>query len=381
VRPMRFADGLAEIARLFELQAAGKGLRFTFSVEGTLPAAVRADEKRVRQILINLLGNALKFTPSGAVALRVRYQREMARFEIEDTGPGMTEAELSRVFEPFERGSAASGMSVGSTGLGLTIARMLTELMGGEMMVKSTPGQGTTFTIRLFLPESRGALPPGDAARLRRTGYAGPRRHVLVVDNEEADRRLLQDLLQPLGFAVTTVASGEEALLQLAQAEPFDAVFMDLAMPGIDGWESIRRLRAAGHRLPVAVVSANAFDKRLDNDVGLPSDDFLVKPVRVAELLDWLGRHLALQWTVAERPPEPQPAAEGPLPPAPLLRALHDAVSLGHVRGIGRQIDAIEAADPAHSAFATRMRLLARQFQFDAMNDVLMKALDERRAA
>jgi signal transduction histidine kinase/ActR/RegA family two-component response regulator len=383
VRAMRFADGLAEIARLFELQAAGRGLHFTFSVDGTLPAVVRADEKRLRQILINLLGNALKFTQAGQVSLRVRYQREMARFEIGDTGPGMTADELSRVFEPFERGSAASGMSVGSTGLGLTIARMLTELMGGEMTVKSTPGQGTTFTIRLFLPEAHGPVPAAEALPSRRTGYGGARRRVLVVDNEEADRRLLADLLVPLGFEVVTAASGEEALVQLAQPHIVDAVFMDLAMPGIDGWEAIRRLRAAGHRMPLAVVSANAFDKRLENDVGLPSEDFLVKPVRVSELLDWLGARLSLRWMLADRPPEPAslPVGDAPLPPAPLLRALHDAVSLGHVRGIGRTLDAIEAADPSHSAFAVRMRLLAQQFRFDAMNDVISKALDEPRVA
>ncbi len=390
VRPMRFADGLAEIARLFELQAAGKGLQFSFAVDGTLPVAVRADEKRLRQILINLLGNALKFTPSGQVRLHVRYQREMARFEISDTGPGMTADELARVFEPFERGSAASGMSVGSTGLGLTIARMLTELMGGEMTVASQPGQGTAFTIRLFLPEllpdARGLLPLRDDARQRRTGYLGPRRRVLAVDNEEADRRLLLDLLQPLGFELTAAASGEEALALLSQpGVGFDAVFMDLAMPGIDGWETIRRLRAAGHTMPLAVVSANAFDKRLENDVGLPPEDFLVKPVRMTELLDWLGRHLGLQWTLAA-PVAPVAHAQAPgavaaTPPPALLRALHDAVGMGHVRGIGRQIDAIEAADPAHAAFAERMRLLARQFQFEAMNDVLRQALEEPRAA
>ncbi len=385
VRPMRFADGLAEIARLFELQAAGRGLRFSFVVEGRLPAVVRADEKRLRQILINLLGNALKFTHHGAVSLRVQYQREMARFEIDDTGPGMTADELSRVFEPFERGSAASGVSVGSTGLGLTIARMLTELMGGEMTVNSLPGQGSTFAIRLFLPEVHGPLAQGSAdegARLRRTGYAGPRRRVLVVDNEEADRRLLLDLLQPLGFEVATAAAGEEALAVLQGGPPFDAIFMDLAMPGIDGWETIRRLRAAHHAAPLAVVSANAFDKRLDNDAGVKSDDFLVKPVRMAELLDWLGQRLALQWTLAAPPAENAlPGVAAAPPPAALLRALQDAVGLGHVRGIGRQIDAIEAADPSHSAFAARLRLLARQFQFDAMNDLLNKALHEPRTA
>ncbi len=381
VRPMRFADGLAEIARLFELQAAGRGIQFRFVVDGALPPVVRADEKRLRQILINLLGNAVKFTAQGQVTLRVQHQREMARFEIEDTGPGMTGDELTRVFEPFERGSAASGMSAGSTGLGLTIARMLTELMGGEMAVKSTPGVGTTFTIRLFLPEVSAALMPDAALRAQRTGYLGQRRRVLVVDNEEADRRLLLDVLRPLGFEVHTASSGEEALAWLATPgmAPPDAVFMDLAMPGIDGWETLRRLRDGGFTMPAAVVSANAFDRRLDNPVGLPSEDFIVKPVRLAELLDWLGRRLNLQWTVIERATAAAAPAAGDerVPPAPRLRALQQAVSLGHVRGIGQQLDAIEAADPAYAAFVSRLRAMARQYRFDAMTDLLTQALDE----
>ncbi|MDP3086096.1 MAG: ATP-binding protein, partial [Rubrivivax sp.] len=381
VRAMRFADGLAEIARLFELQAAGRGIGFRFEVVGMLPVAVRGDEKRLRQILINLLGNAVKFTAQGQVTLRVQHQRDMARFEIEDSGPGMTADELARVFEPFERGSAASGMSAGSTGLGLTIARMLTELMGGELTVRSTPGQGSVFTIRLFLPELAAAPPGADNQRAQRTGYAGPRRRILVVDNEEADRRLLVDVLQPLGFEVLTAASGEDALAQLAASAPLDAVFMDLAMPGIDGWETLRRMRAAGLTMAAAVVSANAFDKRLDNDVGLPSEDFIVKPVRVAELLDWLGQRLGLQWQLAAPLPTPaSPAAAGSSPPpAAQLRMLRDAVGLGHVRGIGRQLDAIEAADPAQAGFVARQRLLARQFHFDAMTEHIDKALHEAR--
>jgi signal transduction histidine kinase/CheY-like chemotaxis protein len=387
VRPMRFADGLAEIARLFELQAAGRGIGFRFVIDnpdGTLPAVVRADEKRLRQILINLLGNAVKFTARGQVTLKVQHQREMARFEITDTGPGMTADELQRVYEPFERGSAASGMSAGSTGLGLTIARMLTELMGGEMNVSSQPGVGTTFSIRLFLPEQAGAVLDAPAARAQRVGYEGGRRRILVVDNEEADRRLLLDVLLPLGFEVQTAASGEEALALLFTpgAPPPDALFMDLAMPGIDGWETLRRLRAAGFTLPAAVVSANAFDRKLDNPVGLPPEDFIVKPVRLPELLDWLGRRLALPWTTLDRSSAAPttPTTEERIPPAPRLRALQQALSMGHVRGIGQQLDAIEAADPAHAAFVARLRAMARQYRFDAMTDVLQKALDERPA-
>jgi signal transduction histidine kinase/purine-cytosine permease-like protein/ActR/RegA family two-component response regulator len=380
VRPMRFADGVAEIARLFELQAAGRGIGFRCIVDGRLPALVRADDRRLRQILINLLGNAVKFTAQGEVCLRVLHQRELARFDISDTGPGMSADELERVFEPFERGSAASGMSAGSTGLGLTIARMLTELMGGEMSVKSQPGAGTTFTIRLFLPELSGPLPDAAAPRAPRVGYEGPRRRVLVVDNEEADRRLLLDVLRPLGFEVQTAASGEEALALLAapDAVPPDALFMDLAMPGIDGWETLRRLRAAGLQMPAAVVSANAFDRKLDNPVGLPPEDFIVKPVRLPELLDWLGRRLALRWTPVERPVvEAAPMAAPQVPPAARLRALLQALSLGHVRGVGQQLDALEAADPGFAAFVAPLRALARQYRFDAMTDLLNRALDD----
>jgi CheY-like chemotaxis protein len=157
---------------------------------------------------------------------------------------------------------------------------------------------------------------------------------------------------------------------------------MDLAMPGIDGWETLRRLREVGVRVPAAVVSANAFDRKLDNPVGLPPEDFIVKPVRLPELLDWLGARLALQWVTLDRPaPEAvMPAAEARVPPAPRLQALQQALDLGHVRGIGQQLDAIEAADPAHAAFVARLRAMARQYRFDAMTDLLKKALDERPA-
>ena len=396
VRPMRFADTMDEIARLFELQAAAKGIGFRceFSSLGDaarVPACVRADEKRLRQILINIVGNAIKFTREGAVVLRLHHAREMARFEVIDSGPGMTPEELARIFEPFERGSATGGAVTGGAGLGLTISKMLTDLMGGELTVESTPGVGTTFRLRLFLPEVRGALVAQAVARRRRTGYTGPRQCVLVVDNEEVDRGLLVSLLQPLGFTIRQAASGEACLALMAALQDGrdpgpapDALFMDLAMPGIDGWETLRRLRAAGlGRLPTAIVSANAFDKGLDNDVGIQPADFLVKPVRVDELLDWLGRRLALQWIEAPATASARAAAaaEGAQPAAAMpdagrLRALHEAVSLGHVRGVLRLLDLLDAERPDCRDFSDRLRTLARQFQLDAMSGLLRQALD-----
>ncbi|WP_367849453.1 ATP-binding protein [Rhodoferax sp. WC2427] len=379
-RPMPFADLLHEMAEMFEPQARAKGLQFHFDPQGVLPEQVRADEKRLRQILINLLGNAIKFTATGRVRLRARYALEMAFIEIEDTGPGMHADELAQVFEPFERGASQTTSSgSGGAGLGLTIAKMLTDLMGGEMTVVSTPGSGSVFRVKLFLPEIHGAdlkTVQRSAPRLRRA-YLGPRRKLLVVDNEEPDRELLVQLLQPLGFEVRTAASGHDALDLLAAGYAPDAVLMDLAMPGIDGWETIRRIKSDGlSTAHVAIVSANAFDKGLDNDVGIRTDDFITKPVRHSELLDWLERRLQLQWVEA-------PAVAEVVPAAPVLRvwpdparlqALRQVAELGFYRGILNQLAALEQAQPACRGLAQEVRTLAQQFQFEAIGRLLAEA-------
>ncbi len=387
-KPMQFAELIHDIAGLFELEAQAKGLAFNLEIEGVLPLVVRADEKRVRQILINLLGNALKFTSKGHVLLRVRHAREMAWLEIEDTGPGLSAQEHERIFEPFTRGgSHGSTGSPPGAGLGLTIAKMLTDLMGGELTVRSAPGEGSVFKVKLFLPEVRVAASgtvysPASKHQNRlfvrrpRLSYAGPRRRILVVDNEEADRELLVQVLQPLGFELRLAASGHDCLDLLAAGYQPAAILMDLAMPGIDGWETIRRLRVLQQGSPhpppcIAIVSANAFDRGLDNDVGIPSEDFILKPVRHADLLDWLERRLALAWL--DTPPEPPrgesvaDAAEVCIPPRQPLEALRELVALGYYRGILNQLDEIDRLHPDCAGFVNDMRALAKQFQFESM--------------
>ena len=398
LKPLNFAEFVQEMAGMFELEAQAKGLTFHYEEVGTLPAVVRADEKRVRQILINLLGNAIKFTARGQVRMRVRYAREMAVVDIEDTGPGLSTQEYERIFEPFTRANTPGATAPGA-GLGLTIAKMLTDLMGGELGVSSTPGVGSIFKVKLFLPEVRvtagvaGALSlsgspadlPRSPSRQMRHGYAGPRRRVLVVDNEEVDRELLIELLQPLGFELRTAASGHDCLDLLAAGYQPDVILMDLAMPGIDGWETIRRLRALGHGgalagASIAIVSANAFDKGLENDVGIPTEDFILKPVRHSELLDWLGLRLSLSWLATA--PEAAPLAAAPpavqvYPARRHLHALREVVSLGYYRGIMNHLDEIEASDARYAPFVLAMRGLARQFQFEIMNQQLNGLLDE----
>jgi signal transduction histidine kinase len=385
VRPVRVADLLGHITDLIAHEAQAKALSFVTDIDPTLPEAVRADERRVRQILLNVLGNAVKFTPSGHVSLKLRYAREIAHIEVSDSGPGIAADDLERIFEPFSRGTAAGGPSVGGTGLGLTISKMLTDLMGGEMRVSSTPGQGTTFTIRLFLPQVRAAEVERVRPRGQRTGYVGERQRVWVVDNEEADRGLLVRILEPLGFDVTPLASGLACLTHLRAVPPSHhphAVLMDLAMPGLDGWGTLRAIRDDGLcEAPAAIVSANAFDKALDNDVGITPDDFIVKPVRVPELLDWLGRRLGLQWIEADAPvpappiTAPTSAAQAVLPSNDALRSLEDQVHAGYIRGVHKALDQIAASEPQCLPFVQQMRELARQFQLDAMAKRLEAAL------
>ena len=386
VKPMPFADFVHDIASLFELEAMAKRLTFCCEIEGSLPAVVRADEKRVRQILINLVGNAIKFTTQGHVTLRVSYAREMAVIEVEDTGPGMTEPELTRIFEPFTR-SQGVGSTAPGAGLGLTIARMLTDLMGGQMTVASTPGAGSTFKARLFLPEVRSAMgatvySPASKHQNRlfvrrpRRGYVGPRRKILLVDNEETDRDLLVKLLTPLGFEMRTAASGHDCLDLLAAGYLPEVILMDLAMPGIDGWETIRRLKVLLADSPyaapyIAIVSANAFDRGLDNGLGIPSEDFILKPVRHADLLDWLERRLNLSWLETAATPSSNDTAQSTsglvYPPKPQLEALRELLALGYYRGILNQLDAIEFGSPHCAHFVATMRELAKQFQFETM--------------
>ncbi|RJP64039.1 MAG: response regulator [Comamonadaceae bacterium] len=386
VRPMAFAGAMQEVASMFELQAAAKGLRFVFDAGSRLPDTVRADEKRLRQILINLLGNAVKFTRSGEVRLRVTHAREMAQFEVHDTGPGMGAQDLERVFEPFARGqgeASAPGPSTG-TGLGLTIAKMLTDLMGGEMTVRSTPGQGSVFTVRLFLPELHGVQLPAPVALPQHAGYAGARRRVLVVDNEEADRELLARWLTPLGFEVMLATSGFDALALLDGLQPGDpgaphAVFMDLAMPGIDGWETLRRLRARGWgAVPLAIVSANAFDKGLDNDLGHRPQDFFIKPVRRDDLLTWLGQRLSLVWI--EDAARALPAETAAARAVPASRAeiepLLELVRLGYYKGIVQWLDDWVQRRPEQAAFAQGLRTLAREFRFETIEQQLLQGHD-----
>ena len=378
IKELKFPDFIGQIVRMFEQQASSKGLSFRYELSGELPRMVRADRRRLGQILINILGNAIKFTERGGIVFRLRYARDMAAFEVEDSGPGILEQDIETIFEPFSRGSAGANAGAAGTGLGLPISKMLTHLMGGELTLRSTPGTGSVFQIRLRLPRVHGDAREDEAPDIVRTGYAGARRKILVVDNERVDRELLVNILAPLGFELAQAESGTDCVDRYTIFQP-DLILMDLAMPGMSGWEASHIIRKVHQSsVPIAIVSANAYDKGLDNPAGIAAEDFIVKPVNVSELLDWIGRRLQLEWISHAGPKgisseiiAARPALQ--FPPAAQLDALRAQIKLGYVRGIFSQLDEIGALGHQYSAFTDAMRGFAARFQLDAMARFLDK--------
>lgn len=288
---------LDQIVDMFRLQAAAKGLEFEYERSPRLPAQVYTDEKRLRQILINLISNAIKYTPSGSASLAVRWRDPVAEFEVSDSGVGIAEADLQRIFEPFERvGNTGAAPGIG---LGLTITRLLTEIMGADLTVESRPGAGSSFKVRMFFAD---APPIGQAtpAGTRVTGYAGPRRHILVTDDDPNHLRMVNDVLAPLGFDLA-FAPHADACLASCRARLPDLVMLDITMPGRDGWETARAIRAAhGDDPMILMVSANVHDFQRSRREDDPHDDFLAKPFEFDALLDRIGTLLGLEWTHGE---------------------------------------------------------------------------------
>jgi len=377
IAPLPMRDFLDDVVRMVAPQAAAKGLAFELRTQGRVPTYVRADARRLRQILINLLANAVRFTDSGSVTLLLDHTREVARFHVIDTGIGIAPQDLERIFLPFERGSAGRRTGEPGTGLGLTITRLLTQLMGGEMTVRSSPGEGSTFTVRLYLSET---AEPGYARTPRHrpvSGYIGARRSLLVVDDHPTQRQMLAGMLLPLGFRVREAASGRECLESVHDKRP-DAVLLDISMDDMDGWETLRQLRAHGfHDLPVIMVSANAFENQSDRMAESTCQGFVDKPVIESELLAVLQRHLELEW-VAELavtgwpalPPE-RPAASAAAIPARHAQALLQLAQLGHARGVQRGLDALVEENPALEPQIAGMRAMAARFAWSELVEYL----------
>jgi len=292
---------IGTVEEMMRVPAEQKALIFSAMIGDEVPMAAELDEKRLRQVLLNLLGNAVKFTSSGRVTLLVsardiRDGHARLRFEVIDSGPGLSAEEIERIFRPFEQAGSVERRDAG-TGLGLTISRQLVELMGSEIHVHSRLGNGSSFWFEIRVPVIAPASQSTavDIARVSR--YAGPRRRVLVVDDGEGNRALLAAMLDEYGFDCDEAENGLEALRSAARSKP-DLVLMDLNMPVLDGLETTRLIRMIEplKDVPVIVISANVAEDSAALCVAAGSDAFLTKPVGQSELLRVMTRVAGIEW-------------------------------------------------------------------------------------
>jgi len=356
-----FTEFLDQLVDMFRLQAEAKGIGFLDERAKLLPRFIHTDEKRLRQILINLLSNAIKYTPNGEVRLSVQRRGQVTEFAVSDTGHGIRPEDLAKIFEPFERGHLPAANAVPGTGLGLTISKLLTEILGGEIAVESTPGQGSVFRVRILLSEASGVEAGAPVRRI--TAYTGARRKLLIADDDPDHVRLITDALLPLGFLVLSAPDGPSCLSLIQDTAP-DLVILDISMPGMSGLEVAAHLHAAGRRMKILMISGNLHDATRPGGAGY--DAFLAKPIDLRAMLDKIGALLGLDWVHEQPPPAASPAPMA-LPGEDELEELRQLARIGYVRGLDARLKVLEEADPALAPFCALLTGWLRGFELKRM--------------
>ena len=395
-----FLQGVVEICCI---RAEQKGIGFVYQPSPELPRGISADEKRLRQVLINLLGNAIKFTETGKVTFKVDLLEETQltlqssiqnckiRFQIEDTGVGISPEQLEKIFLPFEQVGDSKHRVEGS-GLGLAISQKIIQMMGSSIQVKSQLGKGSVFWIDLNLPEVAKSTQEATAvAQGKIIGFAGRKRTILMVDDRWENRSVIVNLLEPIGFAMVEAANGQEGLDKAAECKP-DLIITDLRMPVVDGFEMMQRLRQSTQLKDVVIIvsSASVFDTDQQKSLEAGADDFLPKPVQADDLLQKLKKHLGLEWIyeqtdeaqrIGEENLSPHPTlplgvreglhppenslqtAELVPPPAEELALLFDLAMKGRVKTLLEEVERLEQLDDKFVPFVKELRQLAKNFQ------------------
>lgn len=369
--PLDFPGFIEHLVSIFKIQAEDKGLTFRCQIVDPLPQKIRGDEKRIRQVLINLLNNAVKFTTAGEIRLRIGYRSEVASFEVIDSGEGIDQQDSEKIFQPFIRLSQSTGNATGGSGLGLTISKILTELMGGELTVRSAKGQGSSFTVRLLLPNLKHVADLPEEVNI--TGFHGATKNILVVDDQPEQRDLITTLLQPLGFGIAIAISGKTCLTQVQTRSP-DLILLDLAMDGMDGIETARSLRGQGYHMPIVALSANAYPADREQAIDAGCSDFLAKPLQITELLAKIKLHLSLKWRYhGKTEPVASCLVNEPMiaPPPNIIRKLQQYIRIGDLLGVKQQLNQLVEAEPRYQGFAMRIKSLANEFRIAEIKKLL----------
>ena len=285
-------DMVKEISSMFDTRFKNKNLEFTINIDNDVPKYINTDELRLRQIIINLLGNALKFTQNGSVTLNIKVNKDRLYFNIIDTGIGMNNVALKNIFNPFEQIETKKYTKQG-TGLGLSITKELVSLMGGKIDVKSEPNAGSnfSFTIKFSIVKDEDIQDETNDLLIQKVQYTN--KSILVVDDIEENRNLLVQLLQQYSINTLEAKDGNE-VIDILDNNTIDLVFMDISMPILDGFETTKLIRSdkSKDNIPVIIVSANVFQEDMDNTLEVGANGFLEKPIDETKLIKHLNTFL-----------------------------------------------------------------------------------------
>ena len=373
---------LHDMDTMFRVRTDAKKLQFEVVGAGEVPRYAVADENKLRQVLINLLGNAVKFTEEGGITMRVAVKnglQDQTRLvvEVEDTGPGIAEDEMDKVFGYFEQ-TEAGRKSLGGSGLGMAISRTYARMMGGDITVAGRVGQGSTFSFEMELKEGRESdlrekarerhvigLAPGQAVPL-----------ILVVDDKKENRALLVKLLELAGVKVREAENGEQAVELFEKCSPH-FIWMDIRMPVMDGLEATRRIRAfpGGDSVKIAALTASAMEEERESILAAGCDDFVRKPCREAVIFDVMAKHLGLKYLCDERPDEVPTEPEIELSSQQLVALppeLHGEL-LNAVLALdtARTLKAVEEIARQDAAIGAVLRSLAENLEYDGLLTLL----------
>lgn len=364
-----------QVFNLTRLHAEEKELRFEYEAVTSLPSYVRGDERKLRQILLNLLSNSVKYTRRGGVTFRVSYgltDSDLFRCEVIDSGVGIPTDKLEAIFEPFTQLVNDRQVSEG-TGLGLNITQRLLTLMQGRIGVESVLGNGSTFWIEVTLPTLVDDEVALEKVESHVIGYAGERRRILVVDDNVVNISMLVSLLEPLGFVLDTALNGQEALLRADEHRP-DLVLMDLVMPEVNGLEAatVMRKNCALTETKIIGASATATDNAYKEAFIAVCDKFVTKPIRIDLLLENIGGLLGIEWEIASIETEHSQSTVNSddvlvVPAVEEIEKLFKLAMMGDMREIEKWATELEAGEQIYRCFAEKLRELAGGFKAKAI--------------